>query len=157
MGVRSDKKEQTKPYVSIGVVEIIEDVRRYLGLKSNGETSRRIVLAAFEDWTVLGKIQPFLRWDYVLGDHSFVGHDNHEEITTILPGQYNRTERVPIRFTQDDMKRMEVLHTCLACPWAHMIGALLRLGAESRTVLHKVAPGFVPRSEYSFRRGVFAR
>lgn len=157
MGDRSDKKAQTKPYVSIGNKEIVEDIRRYLKQKSNGEIAHNIVMTAIEDWHVLRQLQQYLRWDYHLGDHTFVGHMNHAQITDILPGQFHRTIRLPIRFTQNDIRKLEVLYTCLGCPWAHMVGALLKLGLESDVVIQKVASGFVPRSAYSFRQGVFRR
>lgn len=155
MGSRSDKKEQTKPFVSTVVKEIVEDIRRFIKSSSNGETARRIVLSSFSDWTVIQKLQPFLRWDFTRGDHVFVGHSNHDEITSLLPDQWSRKERLPIRFTQDDMKQMELLRTCLSCPFAHMTGALLKLGVENHNVIQSVAPGYEFRSIHSLRRGVW--
>lgn len=155
MKERSDKKIQTKPYVAVAVLSNVRDMKDHLKASSNAEVARRIVLEVIDDWTVLRRLQPFLRWDYVRGDHVLVGHANHAQITSMLPGQFQRTERLPIRFTQHDSAMMETLHACLACPLAHMVGALLKLGIDSPAIVERVAPGYVTRSEHSFRKGVF--
>jgi hypothetical protein len=155
VGDREDKKRQTKPEVSMLVHEVVDDVRRHLGLTSVGETARKIVWAAFETEAVIERLSPYFWRDFTRGDFYWLGHNNPDPLEDLLPDKWTRSKRLPIRFQQEEWKRLDGLAFALGKDRANTIAALLKLAIDSQKVLQKVAPGYRYRSEYSLRKGVF--
>lgn len=153
MGDRPDKKRQTKPEVSMLVHEVVDDVRRYKGLASNGEAARQIVLSAFEDPNVIEKLAPYLWRDFTRGDYYWPGHNDRDPLEDLLPDNWTQSKRLPIRFNQDEWKRLDKLAFALGRDRANTIAALLRVAIDSDKVLQRVAPGYRLRSMYSLRKG----
>lgn len=157
MHERADKKRQTKPNVSMLVHEVVEDVQRYLRLTSHGEAARRIVLAALDDIDVIHALSPYFWRSYARGDRMWMGHVDRWDIEELLPDSWTKSKRLPIRFHQQEWRRIDDLSFALGRDRAKTIAALLRLAIESDVVLKKAAPGFSYRSPYSLRNGVFGR
>lgn len=155
MGEREDKKRQTKPEVSMLVHEVVNDVRRYAGLSSNGEMARRIVLAALDDIRIINRLSPYLWKTYVRGDHRWLGHDNREDLDELLPDSWTESKRLPIRFQKEEWKRIDCLASALGRDKANTLAAILRLAIDSMQVLQKAAPGYAYSSPYSLKNGVW--
>ena len=138
------------------VHEVVGDIRCYLSLRSNGEAGRRLTLAAFNEETIIERLAPYLWRDFVRGDYYWPGQHKPEPIDELLPDEWTKSKRLPIRFQQDETKRLQYFAFALGSDLANTAAALLRLAIDSNKVIQRAAPGYQFRSEYSLRKGVFS-
>jgi hypothetical protein len=152
---RTDKKAQVAPMVPRWQRELVHDVGVYLRLHSDGEAGRRIVLSAANDVRTLNRLSCYFWRDYVRGNVSWLGHNDHANLDDLTKWPHEPTERLKMRFVRDEWRVLSDIAFALARPVAHATAALLTLATRDQRIMHQVAPGFVARSPYTTRRGFY--
>ncbi|CAM3898618.1 hypothetical protein ALPO108162_11805 [Alicyclobacillus pomorum] len=149
---RADKKRKIAPYVPRFIKEHVHEVSRYLRA-SEGDTGARLAIAALNDFPTLNRLASYMWRDYAHGTHAWIGHRDHENLDTLINPRGHVTERLFMRFTQDDWASIDALGFAFGRPVAHAAAALLRFAYDYPRVTQMVAPEYVPRSPYSVQRG----
>lgn len=148
---RADKKRKVSPYVPAFIRAHVHEVSRFLH-QPEGETAAQLTLAALNDFPTLNRLAPFMWRDYGYGTHAWVGHRDHEDLDRLINPPGHITERLTIRFTQDDWASLDALGFAFGRPVAHAAAALLRYAHDYPRVTMLVAPGYQPSDPYRLRR-----
>jgi hypothetical protein len=149
---RVDRKRKVAPYVPQFIKAHIHDVARYLRTSEDG-AGVKLVLAALTDSPTLNRLAPYMWRDYAYGAHAWIGHRDHENLNRLINPPGHITERINLRFLEDDWSSLDALGFALGKPVAHATAALLRLAHDYPRVTDVAAPGFVSRSPYSLKWG----
>ncbi len=149
---RVDRKRKVAPYVPQFIKSHVHDVGRYLRI-SEGDTGVKLVMAALTDFPTLNRLASYMWRDYAYGTHAWIGHRDHEDLDRLINPSGHISERLSLRFSQDDWSSLDALGFALGKPVAHAAAALLRFAYDYPRVTDLAAPGFVARSPYSLKRG----
>jgi len=148
---REDKKKKVQPYVPQFIRAHVHEVGRFLH-QSEGESGAQLVLAALNDFPTLNRLAEYMWRDYGHGTHAWVGHRDHKDLDRLINPVGHPTERLTMRFSQDDWASIDALGFAFGRPVAHAAAALLRYAHDYPRVTMIVAPGFQPRSPYRLNR-----
>ncbi|WDL97782.1 hypothetical protein [Alicyclobacillus sp. ALC3] len=149
---RADKQMQVLCLVSPWVREVVHDVARYLRT-SDGKAARHMALTASHDVPTLNALAPYFWRDYERGQTCWIGQNKPEDIRALMPHPSERVERLKLRVTRDDWWELDAIAFAFARPLAPVVGILITECARRERLLDIAAPGFVPRSPYSLKRG----
>lgn len=149
---RADKKKKVSPYVPQHIKSHVHDVSRYLR-EPEGETGVRLVMAALNDFPTLNRLATYMWRDYAYGTHAWIGHRDHQQLDRLISPSGHIMERLSMRFSVEDWASVDALGFAFGRPVAHAAAALLRFAHDYPRVTQIVAPGFNPRSIFSFKEG----
>lgn len=151
MGSRDDKKRKVSPYVPQFIRAHVHEVGKHLR-QSESDAGVNLVIAALNDFPTLNRLAPYMWRDYAHGEHAWVGHRKHEDLDKLINPVGHPTERLTMRFSQDDWASIDALGFAFGRPVAHAAAALLRYAHDYPRVTMIVAPGFTPRNPYRLDR-----
>lgn len=157
MGTLRQMATQVKPLVSMVVHEVVNDVNRHLYVLSKGEVVRRITYEALTDAPTLNRLAPYMWRDFTLGDHTWVGHSDPDDLSALLPDAWTRAARLVTRFDRMQMGRLSALAFAFGIDVTNTVAVLLRAAIDDERVLRLVAPGYVYRPVEKLRRGVIRK
>lgn len=149
---RSDRLEQVAPHVSLWVRETVHDVACYLRV-SDGVAARTMAVTASQDLPTINLLAPCFWRDYNRGSSMWIGQNQPDDITRLMPSLHERVERLKLRVSRDDWWELDAIAFALAKPLGPVVGVLITQCAMRERLLEIAAPGFVPRSQYSLKRG----
>jgi len=152
---RADKKTQVAPFITKWQREVVHDVGTFLRLGSDGEAGCRIVMVGAADVPTINRLSPYFWRTYLRGAVTWPGHNDNENLDELVKPPYEQMERLKMRFTSEQWNTLDELSFALARPVAHTVAVLLTLALKEERIVNKVAPGFVPRSQFTLKRGFY--
>lgn len=138
--VRSDKKKDIKPTVSIHLKETICRIS-YITNKPIKIVAEEICLLSLMDKKIIEELSTHFRRNFKYGSTLFIGNI---ELTSLQREKINgQSERITIRFKQDDSENINALSYALDVTPSKATALLLEYGIKNRLLINNYIKDYI--------------